>query len=187
MDVSELDVVTLTTPLVSKGLEAGAVGTVVHVFHSPNTAYEVEFVDDDGTTTAMATLTRDQFRPCSSPPPDVRKPDPRSPVMTDVEPQAWLTQEANDLLDQGTVGLYEFIWSLRGTSFNLPDDEAIQLARRIAGELVRSGKALIFAVTWPGLDIVEGPLPVTTLEDPKSWSEGESGPLIALVPTDDVP
>jgi hypothetical protein len=27
-------------------------------------------------------------------------------------------------------------------------------------------------------------LPITTLDDPKSWSEGESGPLIALVPRD---
>jgi hypothetical protein len=62
VDVKELDVVTLTAALPDEGLGAGAIGTVVHVFHTPNTAFEVEFVDDDGTTTAMATLTRDQFR-----------------------------------------------------------------------------------------------------------------------------
>jgi uncharacterized protein DUF4926 len=62
VDIKELDVVTLTTALPDQSLEAGAIGTVVHVFQTPNTAFEVEFVDDDGMTTAMATLTRDQFR-----------------------------------------------------------------------------------------------------------------------------
>jgi hypothetical protein len=66
MDIKELDVVTLTAALPEQGLEAGAIGTVVHVFHTPNIAFEVEFVDDDGTTAAMATLTRDQFRPWNS-------------------------------------------------------------------------------------------------------------------------
>jgi hypothetical protein len=68
MDINELDVVMLTTPLPDEGLEAGAIGTVVHVFHTPRTAYEVEFVDDDGTTAAMATLTRDQFHPWTAQP-----------------------------------------------------------------------------------------------------------------------
>jgi hypothetical protein len=103
--------------------------------------------------------------------------------MTDVDPEAWLTQEAQDLLDQGTVGLYEFIWGLRG-AFDLPDAAALELSRRVATQLIQSGKARIFAVSWPGLDVVEGPLPITTLEDPKSWSEGEKGPLVALVPPD---
>jgi hypothetical protein len=103
-----------------------------------------------------------------------------------VNAEAWLTQEAQDLLDQGTVGLYEFIWGLRGASFDLSDDEAIRLSTLVATELIRSGKARIFAVSWPSLDVVEGPLPITTLEDPKNWSEGDSGPMIALVPTDAV-
>jgi hypothetical protein len=59
-------VVTLTAALADRGLEAGAIGTVVQVLHTPNTAFEVEFVYDDGTTTAMATLTRDQFCPWNS-------------------------------------------------------------------------------------------------------------------------
>ena len=32
------------------------------------------------------------------------------------------------------------------------------------------------------MTVEDGPLPIATLRDPKSWSEGESGPLIALVP-----
>jgi hypothetical protein len=58
----------LTTPLPDEGLEAGAIGTVVHVFDTPRTAYEVEFVDDDGTTAAITTLTRDQFQPWTAQP-----------------------------------------------------------------------------------------------------------------------
>ncbi|PYC65511.1 DUF4926 domain-containing protein [Micromonospora arborensis] len=41
-------------------LPAGAVGTVVHIFSSPSTAYEVEFADADGRTVAMVTLRADQ-------------------------------------------------------------------------------------------------------------------------------
>jgi hypothetical protein len=33
------------------------------------------------------------------------------------------------------------------------------------------------------MDVVDGPLPIETLRDPASWSEGESGPLVALLPT----
>ena len=102
--------------------------------------------------------------------------------MTELSAEAWLTQEADDLLDQGPVGLYQFIWGLRGTSFGLTDDEAIRLSIAVAERLVRSGRAAIYAVSWPGMDVEEGPLPIETLGDPTSWSEGESGPLVALLP-----
>jgi hypothetical protein len=62
VDIQELDVVALTTDVPQEGLEAGAIGTVVHIFDEPNTAYEVEFVGTDGKTIAMATLTPDQIR-----------------------------------------------------------------------------------------------------------------------------
>ncbi len=63
MQPDELDVVALAVDLPAEGLKAGAVGTVVHVFRQPHTAYEVEFVDADGRTTASATLTPAQIRP----------------------------------------------------------------------------------------------------------------------------
>lgn len=65
MTFNELDTVTLTTDLPEEGLRAGATGTVVHLFHRPYTAYEVEFTDADGATTAMVTLTADQLRPAT--------------------------------------------------------------------------------------------------------------------------
>ena len=57
------DVVELMTDLPAEGLTAGSVGTVVHIFHEPNLAYEVEFADDEGKTLAMVALTPDHLRP----------------------------------------------------------------------------------------------------------------------------
>jgi hypothetical protein len=55
------DVVTLVDDLPADSLLAGSRGTVVHIFSEPDTAYEVEFTDDDGSTIAMVTLKADQF------------------------------------------------------------------------------------------------------------------------------
>jgi hypothetical protein len=60
--VQELDVVVLLVDLPEQGLKAGAAGTVVHVFHRPRLAYEIEFVDEDGATIALTPLTPDQVR-----------------------------------------------------------------------------------------------------------------------------
>jgi hypothetical protein len=103
--------------------------------------------------------------------------------VNEVSPEAWLSQEVEDLLDQGPVGLYEFVWGLRGSSYDLSDDEAIRLSADIARRTVRAGRAEIYLVTWPKMEIVQGPLSLAVLEDPNSWSEGKSGsPLMALVP-----
>jgi hypothetical protein len=66
MSFKELDVVRLATDLPDEGLAAGAVGTVVHIFRTPSTAYEVEFVDEEGETLAMATLAEDALEPFGS-------------------------------------------------------------------------------------------------------------------------
>lgn len=55
----ELDSVALTVDLPADGLARGSVGTVVQVY-TPGT-FEVEFVDNDGRTYALATLTADQL------------------------------------------------------------------------------------------------------------------------------
>jgi hypothetical protein len=66
VNVKELDVVTLAMDLPDHGLSAGATGTVVHIFRTPYTAYEVEFTDTEGATIAMVPLTEDQIRPVVS-------------------------------------------------------------------------------------------------------------------------
>jgi hypothetical protein len=48
--------VRLKVDLPEEGLSAGDIGTVVHVFTQPCTAYEVEFSDERGRTTAQVAL-----------------------------------------------------------------------------------------------------------------------------------
>ena len=60
--IHEHDRVVLTTPVSAEGLEAGDVGTVVHIYRDGQ-AYEVEFVTLDGRTAAVVTLEADHVRP----------------------------------------------------------------------------------------------------------------------------
>lgn len=51
-----LQCVALAKDLPQHGLKAGAVGTIVHEFSTPQEAYAVEFADADGKTVAMVNL-----------------------------------------------------------------------------------------------------------------------------------
>ena len=59
--IQELDVVAVIVDLPAEGLRRGQVGTVVHVY-APD-AFEVEFVDSDGRTYALAALRASQLLP----------------------------------------------------------------------------------------------------------------------------
>jgi hypothetical protein len=60
--MKEHERVVLKTSVTVEGLEAGDVGTVVHVY-SDGKAYEVEFLTLDGRTAAVVTLDAAQVRP----------------------------------------------------------------------------------------------------------------------------
>jgi hypothetical protein len=60
--IAELDCVALTTALPERGLVAGDVGTVVHVFKD-NRSYMVEFTTYEGTTVALAKVAPGDVRP----------------------------------------------------------------------------------------------------------------------------
>ncbi len=60
--IKEHERVVLTAPIPAEGLEAGDVGTVVHLYHD-GLAYEVEFTTLDGRTAVVATLEASQVRP----------------------------------------------------------------------------------------------------------------------------
>jgi hypothetical protein len=60
--IKEHDCVVLTKSLPEEGLEAGDVGTVVHI-HQNGVAYEVEFVTLAGRTVAVATVGATGLRP----------------------------------------------------------------------------------------------------------------------------
>ena len=64
MNIHEHDCVVLTADLPADGLEAGDVGTVVHI-HRGGEAYEVEFMTLAGNTLAVATVLASQWRPVS--------------------------------------------------------------------------------------------------------------------------
>jgi hypothetical protein len=62
--IKEHDRVVLTTSLPEHRLEAGDVGTVVHLYEDGR-AYEVEFFTLNGRTAAVATVEATQVRPVS--------------------------------------------------------------------------------------------------------------------------
>ena len=57
--------VVLTDDVAAPGLEAGDVGTIVHV-HRGGEAFEVELLTLDGHTAALATVASSQVRPVTS-------------------------------------------------------------------------------------------------------------------------
>ena len=60
--IKEHDCVVLTKDLPEESLEAGDIGTVVHI-HKNGAAYEVEFMTLTGETVAIVTLESSQVRP----------------------------------------------------------------------------------------------------------------------------
>lgn len=59
--IKEHDCVVLTKSLPEENLEAGDIGTVVHI-HEAGAAYEVEFMTLTGETVAIVTLASAQVR-----------------------------------------------------------------------------------------------------------------------------
>jgi hypothetical protein len=62
MKIKEHDCVVLTADLPGENLEAGDVGTVVHI-HKNGAAYEVEFFTFAGETITVATVDASNVRP----------------------------------------------------------------------------------------------------------------------------
>ena len=60
--IREHDCVVLTEDIPNEGLQAGDIGTVVHI-HQAGAGYEVEFMTLAGETVAIATLLAEQVRP----------------------------------------------------------------------------------------------------------------------------
>jgi hypothetical protein len=60
--IREHDRIVLTISVPSEGLEAGDVGTVVHLYRDGQ-AYEVEFTTLEGKTAAVVTLEASHVRP----------------------------------------------------------------------------------------------------------------------------
>lgn len=97
----------------------------------------------------------------------------------------WLTEEAREHLREfGPYGLYEFLWTLNGSQFALPPDEARRICRGVALTLLGE-VADLYRVRWPTHTIVGDPLPLSALDDDDSWRVGDD--FVALVPKDLAP
>jgi len=57
-----LETVIVTASFPDEQVLAGDLGTIVEVYTDPGLAYEVEFVNPDGSTRALLTLTPDRIR-----------------------------------------------------------------------------------------------------------------------------
>ena len=64
MKFNELEVVKTLKDFPEEGIKTGDVGTIVMVFTNPNEAYEVEFVNSDGTTKAMFAILPEDLALC---------------------------------------------------------------------------------------------------------------------------
>ncbi len=63
--LSLLDTVVVTENFPEEQILSGDIGTVVEIYNQPNLAYEVEFVNPDGSTRALLTLMPNQVRKLS--------------------------------------------------------------------------------------------------------------------------
>ena len=62
MNPKLLDTIIVTINVHDQKILAGDLGTIVEVYTKPTLAYEVEFVNTDGTARALLTLAPDQIR-----------------------------------------------------------------------------------------------------------------------------
>ena len=104
----------------------------------------------------------------------------QEPVSGTGEVRAWLADEARDHLVEGTVGLYEFLWWLDCSRFELEAALVRDLARQLAARLVRDGTARLYRIAWPTYQVVAGPLPASVLDQDDAWHGGRE--FVALVP-----
>ena len=63
--LSLLDTVIATADIPDDQVLRGDLGTIVEIFENPNLAYEVEFINPDGTTRALLTLSPNEIRELS--------------------------------------------------------------------------------------------------------------------------
>lgn len=78
--------------------------------------------------------------------------------MTVESPEQWLAGEVTDLLDAGSVGLYELIWLLNGSDFQLVTAEKKEIAYAVAKSILSSGKAQLYELVWPSGKALDGPV-----------------------------
>jgi hypothetical protein len=85
----------------------------------------------------------------------------------------WLTQEVKDLLDVSSVGLYEFIWLLRGQEPGISYTDAKMIAQAALRQLLSTGEGRLILLEWPSQDC-KGELGVVAVSD-LDWDDPRGG------------
>ncbi len=102
--------------------------------------------------------------------------------MDSAEARAWLAQEVRDLLDVGSVGLYELVDMLTGLEFRLHVDEARSISKDLVSDLMARGFVSIGLVKWPKDEVVDGLAGIGVLDECASWERLPDNHYFALVP-----
>lgn len=89
------------------------------------------------------------------------------------DPVDWLVQEVTDLLDSSSVGLYEFIWLLRGAYPEAGEPELRLHAANALKRLRETSRGDLVSLKWPAEDIVEGVIPDELR--PADWENPREG------------
>lgn len=99
----------------------------------------------------------------------------------------WLAREIDELFAAGPVGLYELIWFLNGPEYDLPLPRKLEIARTVAREIIRSGRAMLYQTRWPTDAVTGGPFGEDVLENPDSFPAEPDELFLALIPHEDAP
>lgn len=103
--------------------------------------------------------------------------------MTRESSEQWLTREVIDLLDGGSVGLYELVWLLNGSGLQLVDADKRAIAYTVTNSIIRSHQAQLYELAWPSGKALNGPVDLTTrITSVDAWPSGASERYLALVP-----
>jgi hypothetical protein len=95
-----------------------------------------------------------------------------------------LVQEVRDLLDVNAVGLYEFIWILRGMDSIETSDAMREQATDALRCLLAEGQTRLVLLRWPSPDILGTYDPFDV--GPDTWADIAEEPYVAITTIDDV-
>jgi hypothetical protein len=89
--------------------------------------------------------------------------------MSGAAAREWLTEEVAESLGVASIGLYELLEILSNSDLVLDGDAKRAVSRDVAADLVRRDQAQIYLLRWPRDDVIDGPLPVSVLDEPLAW------------------
>lgn len=86
-----------------------------------------------------------------------------------------LTGEVRDLLETSSVGLYEFIWILRGLYPNERDEQLRSWATDALVQLLTTQAGRLVLLRWPSEDVIGGGPVVPPGPGSDEWDDPKDG------------